>query len=231
MFTSESIPALIHLLEKRNVYLYHACQYQDFCAYLALGGIPSRQRMEQNHRSLTPFTTDATDKENGVWDKVFFNLDDFGKAFAKGRNAVPTVYGPILFRFKPTALAEAIDVAICLRSAGARGFKRDKEALPSIADVNDLFYYPPDHEYGAAYLKFGEQLQKRFGPKAQAIEMSCTLPEGILSFENLSDIIVDPYRFEGINLRKIVENTAYKAGLVTTIWKRQPNVDPKLSIL
>lgn len=228
MFTAKSIPALIYLLEKRNVYLYHACQYQDFCTYLTLGGIPSRQCMEQTQLSLTPFTTDNTDKKNGVWDKVFFNLDDFGRTFAKGGGATPNTYGPILFRFEPTALAEAIDVAICLRSAGAEGFRREQESLSSIADINDLFYYPIDHEYGTHRLKFKPKLQARFGTYAQTVEVSCTLPKGSLSFKDLSDIIVDPYRFEGIDLRKIVENQADKARLETLVRKRQPDVDPKL---
>jgi len=82
--------------------------------------------------SFTGFNTDSSDISKEVWDKVFLNLEDFGIGFAKRRPAVPTVYGPILFRFNPNALLEAIDVAVCTRSAGAPGFDREAESLSTI---------------------------------------------------------------------------------------------------
>ena len=68
---------------------------------------------------FTAFQSDADDRAHRVWDKVFFNLGDFGRPFAWGRRAIPNVYGPITLQFAPGALSEATDVAICLRSASS----------------------------------------------------------------------------------------------------------------
>jgi len=168
--------------------------------------------------------TDNTDKENGVWDKVFFNLDDFGKAFAGGNIAAPNAYGPILFRFKPTALTEVIDVAICLQSPSAQGFNRERESLSSVDEVNDLFLYALNHPSRAEWLKFKQHLQNRFGSNAQLIEVSCTLPSGVLSFNHLLDIVVDPYVLKGIELTGLVVDKITETGLVIPIRRRTPKV-------
>lgn len=182
MFNSEKIPSLVELFQKRNVYLYHACQYNDFCSYIKLGGVPSRKSVEDAKLTMTPFTTDNTDKQNGVWDKVFLNLEDFGKIFATGKPGVPTVYGPILFRFKPSASSYAFDVAICLGSAGTTGFNRSKESLETVSEVDKLFHYPANWSHGTNALKWKSLLKKTFGEKAQAVEVSCTFPNDILPF-------------------------------------------------
>jgi hypothetical protein len=200
MFTSDTIPTLVNLFTSRNVHLYHSCQYQDFCTYLELGGIPSREKIERAKLSMTPFTTDGNDKGNKVWDKVFLNMEDYGKIFASGGAGVPTVYGPILFRFRPTALLNATDVAICLRSAGASNFNRQAEALKKISDVEKLFYFPANQPN----LKIRPLLQKEFGENAQSVEISCSYPKGILPFDALVDIVVDPYVINGQELSSIV---------------------------
>ena len=141
MIRDNEIQSLVDLFEERNVSLYHACQLIDFDSYLALGGIPSRALLEKSELPFTPFATDAIDKKNGVWDKVFVNLSDFGSGFAEGASSVPNPYGPILFEISPMALLEAYDVAVCLWSAGAKGFNRETEALDTLEDVERLFRY------------------------------------------------------------------------------------------
>ncbi|CAD0230681.1 hypothetical protein [Planktothrix agardhii] len=125
MFQGEKINELVKLLTNRGVYLYHACQLIDFQSYLKLGGIPSRSHLESNSQPYTTFKTDQNDRANDDWDKVFANLSDFGTTFAGGHGAVPNIYGPILFKIKPEVFYEATDVAICLRSAGRKGFDRE----------------------------------------------------------------------------------------------------------
>jgi hypothetical protein len=129
MFQGEEIQKLVELLKERDAYLYHACQLLDFQSYLNVGGIPSRSHLESNRQLYTGFETDEKDRSRQVWDKVFGNLEDFGRTFASGKPAVPNPFGPILFQIKPEALYEATDVAICLRSAGRPGFNRENEAL------------------------------------------------------------------------------------------------------
>jgi hypothetical protein len=224
MFESETISPLVSLLEARNVYLYHSCQYQDFCAYIKLGGIPSRESLEHAQLSMTSFTTDENDKHNGVWDKVFLNLEDFGKIFAFGKAGVPNVYGPILFRFKPNALLEATDIAICLRSAGAGNFNREVESLNKLSDVDKLFYFSSNRPY----LKFKSVLQEEFGANAQSVEISCTFPNGILPFNELVDIVVDPYIINGQKLYNRVASFIEAADLDFPVKKRFVKIDPNL---
>jgi hypothetical protein len=120
MIRGPAIREIVGLLERRGASLWHACQYRDYQSYLELGGIPSRAILEQSGKYFTSFETDLTDHTNGVWDKVFVNLSDFGRSFAVGGKAVPNPYGPIVFRISPQSLHEAADVATCLRSAGGR---------------------------------------------------------------------------------------------------------------
>src|SRR5262249_8889960 len=127
MIREGQIAKLVGLLKARGVSLYHACQLVDFRSYLALGGIPSRARLERGKLAFTAFESDTADHKNGVWDKVFVNLSDFGRTFASGGKGVPNPYGPILLKIRPEALLEASDLAICLRSASATDFNREAE--------------------------------------------------------------------------------------------------------
>jgi len=161
MIRGDEIGDFVKLLELREVSLYHACQLVDFQSYLKLGGVPSRALLESERTSYTAFETDETDRINEVWDKVFVNLTDFGATFAKGVNNVPNPYGPILFQLRPSALNEASDVAVCLWSAGAKGFDRNREALKSVQDIDRLFLHSSQVPYPErSYIRFRGELKK-----------------------------------------------------------------------
>jgi hypothetical protein len=197
MFTGMGdISKVVVTLEARNVSLWHACQLRDLDAYLQAGGVPSRQLLERRRLAFTPFVTDANDRRNGVWSKVFVNLADFGATFAHGCRSVPNPYGPIALQLRPTALLEANDVAISLRSAGASDFDRDVESLADPADVDRLFAHPP---YAAPFAAmeplFGERLRDAFAPRhpnATSPEASLSIPAGQLGWGYLVAVWVDP---------------------------------------
>ena len=129
-----------------------------------------------------------------MWDKVFVNLSDFGSSFARGAKGVPNPYGPILFQLRPAALLEASDVAVCLWSAGATGFNRQREALNTPEEVDRLFLHPRNS--GTPKIKYRDRLAEEFGrqkTKTQDPEISCTVPDGVLSTQHVSFIRVDPY--------------------------------------
>jgi hypothetical protein len=212
MIYKDRIPDLIDLLLTRNVCLYHACQLIDFKAYLELGGIPSRKVLEDSGHVYTCFATDETDKSNNVWDKVFINLSDFGEFFSRGRGATPNPFGPILLLLNPKALLEADDVAVTLRSAGSQDYNRDIEALNTIEEINHLFkysigsYFPESSE-----IKNTNALKKDFNyEKAQNPELNITHPNQILSFQFLIVVLVDHYKFSGVQLLEIVKDLLYK---------------------
>lgn len=224
MITGDHIRSLVKLFEDRQVFLYHACQLTDFQSYLRLGGIPSRALLESGQLEFTIFQTDTTDKENKVWDKVFVNLEDFGGRFARGRSQVPNPYGPILFEISPSALLEVTDVAICLRSAGVRGFNREGEALKKIEDVDRLFTYSVDHPevFKRRWPKFKETLQAEFEDlSAQTPEISCTVPSGMLSIQSVRRVRVDPYTVNGQSLHNWVYRikTSY-GGPIFRVYER-----------
>lgn len=222
MFQGEKIKELVELFQRRDAYLYHACQLLDFQSYLNVGGIPSRSHLESNSHPYTPFKTDQNDRANDDWDKVFANLSDFGFTFAGGYDAVPNIYGPILFQIKPEALLEATDVAICLRSAGGKGFDREREALNSISDVDRLFQHPVDEpdKRKRSYVKTRQELQKDFTPNASAPEISCTVESGKFSLEYVNLVRVEPYIIQGHHLEVKVKEIISKSGENLRVYER-----------
>ncbi len=198
MISGNEIQSLVDLLLERNVSLYHACQLLDFESYLALGGIPSRALLEDKGLPFTPFDTDTNDKTNGVWDKVFGNLTEFGEIFANGKFWPPTVYGPIQLQIKPSALLDASDVAICIRSAGGEEFNRELEAL-TIDEIDRTFYYPRNVSFPrSTQVKSQRLLAKEFGKtKPQSPEISCSVSNQVLSAEYIIAAWVDPYVLNG----------------------------------
>jgi len=219
MFAGDSLKQLVDLLDERSVKFYHACQLQDFGSYLKIGGIPSREYLEQAGLPFTPFQTDAQDRVNGVWPKVFGNLHDIGRAFAEGSPYTPTVYGPILCVLTPEVLLEADDVAVCLRSAGGTDFNRDDESLNSIEEVDKLFFNrraevsidDPFYESKLQEVRRAPELEPLFRDQrfrrggTLTPEVSCTVKKGFLSFGHLNSLTVDPVLVSGEMLRGNVE--------------------------
>ena len=213
MISGNEIQSLVDLLLERNVSLYHACQLIDFDSYLALGGIPSRASLEEKGLPFTPFDTDTNDKANGVWDKVFGNLKEFGEIFASGKFWPPTVYGPIQLQIKPSALLDASDVAICIRSAGGEGFNRESEGL-TIDEIDRTFYYPRDASFPHSTMtKSLESLAKEFTKKdPQHPEISCSVLNQVLSAKYIIVAWVDPYVLNGQRLLDRVSNVVKNRG-------------------
>jgi hypothetical protein len=207
MISGNEIQSLVDILLERDVSLYHACQLIDFDSYLALGGIPSRALLEDKGLPFTPFDTDTNDKANGVWDKIFGNLAEFGEIFANGRAWPPTVYGPIQLQIKPSALLDASDVAICIRSAGGEGFNRESEAL-TIDEIDRVFYYPRSASFpNSIVVKSQSLLAKEFRKtKPQSPEISCSVSNQVLSAEYIIVAWVDPYVLNGQKLLDHVSN-------------------------
>ena len=207
MFKGNDIEQLVKLFNERGVVLYHACQLADLESYLYLGGIPSRALLESSGCNFTKFASDEVDKKNGVWDKVFLNLSDFGVNFANPKKndtsppkCFPNLYGPVLLIIKPEALLEATDAAICLRSAWSRGFSREKESLSNIRDVNRIFVCPvEDISQKKSEVKYRDPLKTEFaqdfevGYRFADPEISCSVASGIISTKHITSILVDHY--------------------------------------
>ncbi len=226
MFRGSQIAAFVALLERREASVFHACQYLDFLAYLNLGGIPSRALLEQNRQTFTTFDSDGADQEHGVWDKVFVNFSDFGLIFTRGHAGTPNVYGPILFQIHPRALLAANDLAVTLRSAGARDFNRANESLNTLEEVERIFLHPAQAGFpNSSEVRFGKQLEQVF-PKRLVRgnpEINSSMPSGRLDLKHTTLILVDPYIFAGQRLVVTVATAAREHGLPCKVVERQPS--------
>jgi hypothetical protein len=235
MIRGDEIKQLVSNL-KRRVLLAHACQFQDFESYLHLGGVPSRQLLETSVLPFTRFVSDDRDKQNGVWDKVFANLSDFWSTFAWGGSGTPNAFGPILLLLQADALLPATEVAVTLRSAGEPDFDRNRESLGSADEVERIFENPlrgqppphgmvnPNDLLDGSPLKWQRALEREFpGRRIKTPEIHCSIPGGLLPFQFLKQIVVDPYRPAGQPLRDAVEELALRGGIQSSVEERRAN--------
>jgi hypothetical protein len=208
LFKENELQEIITIFDERKSRLFHACQLKDLESYLKLGGVPSRALLESSNLTFTKFRSDQHDQNNEVWNKVFFNLNDYGEYFHKMMSSsTPTVYGPILLEFKASALDQCKDLAVCFRSAGHPEFNRENESLTSTEEVKLLYSNPLNHIY-SSNIKFTPQLRNDFPNKLVTgqPELSATMPNNLLSFEYLMGCKVDPLNYNGIHLIDTVKN-------------------------
>lgn len=228
MLRGYQIIELVDFLTSHYISIYHACQLKDLHSYFRIGGIPSRNLLTRSDLPYTAFDTDENDKNNGIWDKVFLNFDDFGTIFSSGRKGVPNPYGPIALMVKPSALMESIDVSVTLRSLGAEDASREQESFKNVGDVKKIFkfFLGPDME------KIGEvswksEIIKNFPDidenKIESPEISCTIAKEIIPLDYISNIIVDPYEIESISLFEFVDALVNKFSLNFPIRQRSEN--------
>ena len=143
--------------------------------------------------AYTRFTSDESDQAYGVFDKVFANLQDFGRFFAFGFAATPCVFGPILLVLGPECLKAADDIAICLRSASGAGFNRERESLTTTEQIDSLYVerssrYPYD-------IRNTQELAQLFPSlrDVDAPEVSFSISDDLLPLQYIQYIRVDPY--------------------------------------
>ncbi|HEX7672556.1 MAG TPA: hypothetical protein VF412_00225 [Bdellovibrio sp.] len=217
MISGNEINLTVAELNRRNCLLYHAAHLKDFISYLKLGGIPSRELMENKAAKFTQFNSDAQDKADLVFDKVFVNLSDFGSTFNNGGRATPLIYGPILMAIDPSALLLATDVAVCLRSAGTPGYNRQNESLTTSLEFIRLF-----KDSTGKWIKNSADLKTEF-PRLTVggqPEISCSISAQLIPFSYVKFIVVDPISISGVDLPKVVTQIISKQGLPTRVCRR-----------
>lgn len=215
MIYKNDIPQLIQDLAARNMKFYHACQYQDFCSYLEIGGIPSRKLLQDGGYNYTKFETDSQDQTNMVWDKSFLNLTDFGSKFCYPESrSTPNPFGPILFVMKPQSIESADDIAICFKSAGSADFNRITDSI-DISEVGKIFNERNQVRYRA-------ELKGIFPHKNvyQDPEISCSMPSNFIPLSHMAYIIVDPYFIGGRDLKDFVTTKCKEVGLDINLFLR-----------
>lgn len=243
--TNGEIEELVRLFDRREVKFYHACQLRDLLSYIELGGVPSRNKMQQSDSYYTEFDTDEADQQNEVWTLVFGNLQDFGNSFAYNQSEppapVPNPFGPITLVFSPSVFSQANDAAICLRSAGGRNFDRARESLASVDDVERIFLntYDPNAGYKNARILFSDRLKEEFNGEyginqnsnTLNPEVSCDVDNEVLLFDDLIYVIVDEIHYDGTHLRDVVEQELSRHGIRRRVVVRRYRDEGRKNLL
>jgi hypothetical protein len=206
MFVGKDIPSVITLLENRRVTLYHACHLVDLESYFKLGGIPSRSLLEAENLSYTSLLMDETSPEDWVWNKVPFQLIDFGNRFARDPNNLPNRYGPILLEIDPAALKEAKKVAVCLRPGNPEDYRNNAVSILDFEKTEHIFRYTLDAPFPEkTYFKTPAEMAKHFGEKKEnelIPEIHCLFDSEKLPFKYVTQMLVDNYRIVDHYLRE-----------------------------
>ncbi|WP_175836808.1 hypothetical protein [Burkholderia anthina] len=94
---------LLHtiLAERAARRLYHANSVSTSLSLIRLGGLASRQRVEQANLPQTYQYTDPTDRALGIWNDVFLDTVDIHQRIRNVNH-----YGPVLFEFDLDILRE-----------------------------------------------------------------------------------------------------------------------------
>lgn len=89
------------LYSKGIKHLYHANTVTTASTFLELGGLLSRQQVEEQGLKQTKQYTDRDDKKYGIWNDIFFDFVDI-----HDRACNYNQYGPILFVFNVDVLSQ-----------------------------------------------------------------------------------------------------------------------------
>ena len=144
-----------------------------------------------------------------------------------GRPPTSTDRSPL--QLAPQALAECVDVAVCLRSASSIGFDRDAEALSTLTQMNEVFSHPVAAGFPiSSFTRYGDSLREAFPAPAEArtpevsssVQRAVSPGPGVLSFEHLVVIWVDPISVGDASLLDAVRRAVEEAGIKVPVHAR-----------
>lgn len=170
-------------LKSKEAKLFHAINFGDFVEYCRQRSILARSVLADSFEEYTGFFSDEVDKELGVWERTFGNLNDFGRYFWQFEAAAPNAYGPITLVLGKQCWNALSDIKITKRTITAE----ENEEI-SASQIDDVYEYV-DGIY-----------RLRAGFTAAEVSASNTR----ISFEHLAYILVDPLKVAGKPLREHV---------------------------
>jgi hypothetical protein len=167
--------------------------------------------MEQDSHGYTRFYSDEEDHRLGALGRVFGNIYDFGAIFARGRGAIPNIYGPIALVFKPAVFSKMSDIAITPKSIATHLDRWQQERVRDVAVVDEIVS--------------GDSFKNPVASQWQGCELSCA--EHSLSFDALECILVEPITVCGVKLVDHVRRAAKRFGvsIAERAYTRKDNKD------
>ena len=125
------------LLSEKQKRFHHACNLSEFLIYVAHRSVCARSILKTSSNVPT-FFTDEQDAQRGLLDRVFGNLNDFGKYFWRYDAFIPNVYGPICLIFKPSVWLKQNDIALTQKSVAAKDSDLARDRIKTADELNDL---------------------------------------------------------------------------------------------
>ncbi|MBL8622270.1 MAG: hypothetical protein JNK64_13235 [Myxococcales bacterium] len=199
-------------LGREGVRFYHAENLRNFSTYCTAGALLSRaELMRRDPVGFTRFRSDEEDERLGALSRVFGNIYDFGSIFAKAKNTIPNIYGPITLVFRPSVFGGMTDIAITPHSIVTH---RDQWQSERVADAATVDSIVGGDGFGGAVAR-----------QWQMCELSCAEPA--LSFGALERILVEPIKIGDKQLVDYVRSVAAGLGvpIAVRVYRHTVNVD------
>jgi hypothetical protein len=179
--SEDNTKTVASVLKAHGAKLFHAINFIDFKAYCARRAILSRAILEELCPDFTRFFTDGKDKDIGVWNRSFGNLQNFSGRFWTFEDAVPNAYGPITIVLNSGCWDALADLTVMKRT-----ITKDDNRVIEAEALDGAF------ERSA---KGQSNLAKGY----RGIEVSAS--DSAITWDQLAYILVDPINLEGKSLR------------------------------
>lgn len=185
--------------------LHHATNFRDFAAYCNRRALLSRRELTNSTGEFTAFYSDKSDKERGVWERVFGNLQDFGGLFWASSICIPNAYGPITLVFGRTAWEQVSNIAVTRKNAATKDFELAADQL-SVIELESCF-----------------ELHKNKWWHLTCDGLEVSLETSFLSLDFVEKVVVEPV-YSGFldKVRHVWTSSGYEGDLVEgrTFWKK-----------
>lgn len=193
------------VLLNRFARLHHATNLRDFAGYCSRRALLSRRELTNSTADFTAFYSDASDKQRGVWERVFGNLEDFGGLFWASPVCIPNAYGPITLVFERSAWGQVSDVAVTRKNAATKEFELATERM-SAEELESCF-----------------ELRDKKWWQLTCNGLEVSLGTSFLSLDLVEKVVVEPVSSDFLeSVRRVWTSSGYEGSLVEarTLWKK-----------
>lgn len=194
-------------LKSKEARFYHAVNFADFREYCRQRSILSRSALAEGFKNYTRFFSDETDREIGVWERTFGNLNDFGRYFWSYESAAPNAYGPITIVLGRQCWDVLSGIQITKKTITAEG----NEIIPA-SGIDDAY----ECVDGVYRLRAGYT----------GLEVSST--DTRISLQHLAYILVDPFKVAGRPLREYVVDALREMGCLGQIVTEKQVIERRI---
>lgn len=194
-------------LKSKEARLFHAINFGDFCEYCRQHSILARSELAESFDGYTHFFSDNVDRELGVWNRTFGNLNDFGRYFWQFEAAAPNAYGPITFVLGKQCWDSLTDMQLTKKTITAT----ENEQIAS-ADIDNAYEFVD----GVYRLRQGYT----------GLEVSSS--NSHISLDSLAYILIDPIKVAGKPLRDHVITTLKNTGCLGNIVTEKQVIERRI---